>query len=70
MKCKLFYKSRFSDSQYVKIADICSDIAMLTLASLVVPSIFDKKYSPGFIIFGIIFTIVLYILSIIMLKDK
>lgn len=60
---------KLNDAQLNKLADITSEVALVALASVVLPAIFEE---PSFItiILGIAVTAFLWLLSLWILKNK
>lgn len=60
---------KLNDSQIAKLADICSEVAIVSLASIILPAVFD-----GFnflrMLFGLVATGLLWISSLWLLKTK
>ena len=60
-------KIKFNENQLEKLSDISSDIALVALASVVLPATLDS-FSLIRIILGIIFTFLFWIISVILRK--
>ena len=54
---------KFSDDQLNKLSDICSDIALMALASVALPAIFDKS-DAILVVAGLISTLFFWLLSL------
>ena len=58
---------KLNKAKYNKLSDICSDIAQVSLASVVVPALVDKIDLPK-VILGLIIAITFWILSFLFTK--
>lgn len=58
-----------SDKQLSKLSDIASDTALVSLASVALPAIFNK-FNTILIIIGFSLTLFLWLMSLWLLKDK
>jgi len=54
---------KFSNKRLEKLSDILSDVALVSLASVVLPAILDR-FSPVLVVLGGIVTVVLWIFSL------
>lgn len=54
---------RLNDKQTEKLSDLSSDVGLVALASVVLPSVFDK-FNPAVLLLGSIATVGFWVLSI------
>lgn len=58
---------RLSKPRLDKLSDICSDVALVALASVVLPAVFDR-YDPLRVALGLFVTFLFWILSVLLRK--
>ena len=61
------YRLRLSKPRLDKLSDICSDVALVALASVVLPAVFDR-YDPVRVALGLFVTFLFWILSVLLKK--
>lgn len=61
-------RALFNRSQIDRISEILGNLGLVTVASLILPSITDATYEPIMIVSGIIITSICFISSITLLK--
>lgn len=56
-------------ARFNKLSDICSDLALISLASIVIPFAIDK-FNPVMLILGVITTITFWLLSLLFVRGN